>query len=575
MTVISGARAEGWRRPTRGGMALFEAKAAAFRLRRSLAELGRAPPRLRKAADAAAFLHVAAESVSELWSDLSLAERGLQIGKVQNLRRAAAALDGLELPAGQVFSFWRQVGRATRGRGYVEGRMLREGCMMASVGGGLCQLSNALYDAALAAGCDIVERHAHSQVVPGSAAMAGRDATVAWNYVDLRFVSPEPRLLRVVLGARTLTVRLLARAPAPAMNRAPAGDATSQPAGVAERCSDCDQADCFLHEHGARTAQAAGRAAFLVDEAWPELIDYVRDAAGVGGLLAAPDFRRWPRKGFAAAREAPLASAMRSLGWRLTPPQGAARRSADARATAAIAAALGQRLTPDALEVTVAQSLLPYLWRSGALGGRRLTVLMTRLPMAALQARLDAAFAAHPDRATLADYRAEPGLAAAESEALAAAERIVTPHAEIAAMFGDRATLLPWRAPSAPANPPLRGDAFAFAGPSVARKGAYELREAAQRLGVPVRPLGSQLEGADFWAGVAVDRAPEGESWLGGVRAVVHPALVEAAPRRLLEALAAGVPVIATAACGIAPRPGLTLVPAGDAEALAAAMRAA
>jgi hypothetical protein len=266
---------------------------------------------------------------------------------------------------------------------------------------------------------------------------------------------------------------------------------------------------------------------------------------------------------------------MRSLGWRLTPPQGAARRSADARATAAIATALGRRLTPDMLDVTVAQSLLPYLWRAGALGGRRLTVLMTRLPMAVLQARLDTAFAAHPDRATLADFRAEPWQAAAEGEALAAAERIVTPHAEIAAMFGERAVLLPWRAPAAPSNAPCRGEVFAFPGPTVARKGCFELREAAQRLGVPVRPLGSQLEGADFWARLAVDRAPEGASWLEGARAVVHPALVEAAPRRLLEALAAGVPVIATEACGIAPQPGLTIVPPGDVEALAEAMGAA
>ncbi len=575
MTVISGARAEGWRRPTRGSMALFEAKAAAFRLRRSVLELGRAPPRLRRASEAGAFVHVAAESVSELWPDLSLAERALQVGKVQNLRRAAAALDGLELPAGQVFSFWRQVGRATRGRGYVDGRMLREGCMMASVGGGLCQLSNALYDAALAAGCEIIERHAHSQVVPGSAAMAGRDATVAWNYVDLRFVPPEPRLLRVILGARTLTVRLLARAPATIVGGEAAGEETATSAGVAERCSDCDQTDCFLHEHGARAALAAGRAAFLVDEAWPELIDHVRGAGSEADLLAAPDFRRWSGKRFGEAREARLASAMRSLGWRLTPPQGAARRSADARATAAIAAAFGRRLTPDVLDVTVAQSLAPYLWRAGALGGRRLTVLMTRLPMAVLQARLDAAFAAHPDRATLADYRAEPWQAAAEGEALAAAERIVTPHAEIAAMFGERALLLPWRAPGAPHDAPRRGEVFAFPGPTVARKGCFELREAAQRLGVPVRPVGSQLEGADFWAGVAVDRAPEGASWLEGVRAVVHPALVEAAPRRLLEALAAGVPVIATEACGIAPRPGLTIVPPGDVEALIEAMRAA
>jgi glycosyltransferase involved in cell wall biosynthesis len=55
---------------------------------------------------------------------------------------------------------------------------------------------------------------------------------------------------------------------------------------------------------------------------------------------------------------------------------------------------------------------------------------------------------------------------------------------------------------------------------------------------------------------------------------VVHPALAEAAPRRLLEALAAGVPVIATAACGLAAQPGLTLVPMDDVEALVAAMAA-
>ncbi len=574
MTVISGARAEGWRRPTRGSMALFEAKATVLRLRRSVVELGRAPPRLKKTADAGAFVHVAAELVSELWSDLSLSERGLQMGKVQNLRRAAAALDGLELPAGAVFSFWRQVGRATPARGYVDGRMLREGCMMAAVGGGLCQLSNALYDAALAAGCEIVERHAHSQVVPGSAAAAGRDATVAWNYVDLRFVSPEPRLLRVILGARTLTVRMLARTPALAPNRTAPVDEPATGDAVAERCSDCDQADCLLHEHGARTALAAGRAGFLVDEAWPELTDYVGRAHDAGDLMAAPDFRRWTGAGFAEAREARLASAMRSLGWRLTPPQGAARRTADARATAAIAARLGRWLTPETLEVTVAQSLLPYLWRSGALGGRRIAVLMTRPPVAALQARLDAAFAEHPDRGTLADYRAEPWLATAEGEALAAAERIVTPHGEIAAMFGERAVLLPWRKPPSPARPPRRGEVFAFPGPTLARKGAYELRDAARRLGVAVRPLGAALEGPDFWTGVAVDRAPADGSWLDGVRVVVHPALVESAPRRLLEALAAGVPVIATAACGIAAQPGLTLVAPGDVQALAEAMAA-
>jgi hypothetical protein len=116
---------------------------------------------------------------------------------------------------------------------------------------------------------------------------------------------------------------------------------------------------------------------------------------------------------------------------------------------------------------------------------------------------------------------------------------------------------------------------FAFPGPTVARKGCFELREAAQRLGARVRPVGSQLEGAGLLGGRRARPRAGRRLVAGRVRALVHPALVEAAPRRLLEALAAGVPVIATEACGIAPQPGLTIVPPGDVEALAEAMRAA
>jgi glycosyltransferase involved in cell wall biosynthesis len=84
------------------------------------------------------------------------------------------------------------------------------------------------------------------------------------------------------------------------------------------------------------------------------------------------------------------------------------------------------------------------------------------------------------------------------------------------------------------------------------------------------------LEGADFWRGVRVRADPAGKGpgqWLRDVAAVVQPALVEDQPRRLLAALAAAVPVIATAACGIPAREGLVLVPAGDGAKLSAALR--
>jgi len=560
--------------PTRRSQAVFELKATLLRARRTAIELGRAPPRLARATDRDGFDRLVAQSVTPLWSDPSLSEAAMQFGKVQNLRRAAIALDGRVLAPGAVFSFWRHVGRATPGRGFASGRMLREGCMVAAVGGGLCQLSNALYDVALSAGCRIVERHAHSHRVPGSAAAVGRDATVAWNYVDLRFEAPAPMWLSVKLGARDLVVSLLARGAAPALGAEPGAPPALAPnLREAASCGSCDQTDCHLYERR-NGAVIVGRSAFLVDEAWPEFAAYVAAARRPEDVIGLASARRWSTAGFAEVHEARMPGALRSLGWRLTPPQGAARRSADARATARIAAALARRLAPDIAEVTVAQSMLPYLWRDGALGGRRFQVLMTRLPMGVLQARLDTAFATHPDRATLADYRADLALAEAEAEALAAADAVITPHAEIAALFGERATRLDWRRPAAPVGAPRPGDVFAFPGPTVARKGAFELRDAALRLGATLRPLGAELEGPGFWSGVAIDPPTDRVAWLDGVRAVVLPALAEAAPRGLLTALAAGVPVIVTAACGLDPQPGLTLVPMGDADALAAAMAA-
>lgn len=162
-----------------------------------------------------------AEHRSPLWTHLDTREWQLTAGKVHNLRTAARALDGLVVPAGAVFSFWAAVGRPTAWRGYVPGRELREACLIASTGGGLCQLSNALYAVALEAGATIVERHTHSRVVPGSQAELGRDATVFWNYLDLRFRMPEAFELEVRLTDDSLVVGLRALSPAPRATPAP------------------------------------------------------------------------------------------------------------------------------------------------------------------------------------------------------------------------------------------------------------------------------------------------------------------------------------------------------------------
>src|SRR5580704_5873564 len=225
-----------WAVPDWRSATTFRAKVFAHRLRRRLADLVSSPRRWDKA-ERLANATILGECRSALWSDERPEERAFQLGKVQNLRRATAALDGVLVPAGAILSFWRQIGRASRWRGYVAGRMLKQGCLVPATGGGLCQLSNAIYEAALQAGCEIVERHAHSRIVPGSAAATGRDATVAWNYVDLRFRAPKSLRIEARLTRDKLVIRF--RSASEAAAASPASRFETHPRTPARSCATC------------------------------------------------------------------------------------------------------------------------------------------------------------------------------------------------------------------------------------------------------------------------------------------------------------------------------------------------
>jgi len=83
---------------------------------------------------------------------------------------------------------------------------------------------------------------------------------------------------------------------------------------------------------------------------------------------------------------------------------------------------------------------------------------------------------------------------------------------------------------------------------------------------------GPVLEDEAFWNGVQTHRMDPGGPWPGSTLAVVLPAWVENQPRRLLNAVAAGIPVVASEECGLAGVPGVIEVPAGDVEALRACL---
>jgi hypothetical protein len=549
-----------------------------LQLRRALRDYRERLPRLGKD-ESASFPQVLAENRSALWS-AAASEAALERNKVENLRRAARSLNGIVVPAGAVFSFWRQFGRLTRRRGYVEGRQLQEGCLTPAVGGGICQLTNALYEAALDAGFAIVERHAHTRVVPGSAAERDRDATVAWNYLDLRFRVDRSVRLEVRLDADSLVVRFRSAAPAAggrdALAVLPAAPRqTIDP--QAHGCDTCGMTGCFRHRPAGAGDASAGATVFVLDECWPELAAYVSGAAPGGSTAFLPlDGTRWGRPQYAwpvdpfvRVHTAALATLVRAFRARRLGRYGSARLSAQLAGAREQAGVLARGLRPEHTRLCISQTVLPFLWRDGYLGGRRFEVLLTQTPLEALHRTLDTLKSRHPERATLGEFRAPDEVVRAEAEALAAAERVVTPHVFLASGFPGRALVLPWHSPSVARAP--GGRAVGFLGPTAARKGAYELREAARELELEIVLYGSELEGEGFWEGVNTRRAARGD-WTG-VGLVVQPSHLEDRPRGLLAALALGLDVVATPACGVPPQPGLHLIEPGDPEQLLEAVR--
>lgn len=557
--------------PTRWQSLLFQAKALCFRGKRVMLNLkGGAPDKFAKNELVPQPLSTV-EVRSPLYGSNSPAEFALQAGKVQNLRVAARALRGLLIPAGQVFSFWAHVPRPSRRRGFALGRELREGCVIPNIGGGLCQLSNALYDAALQAGFEIVERHCHSRRLPGSSAVAGRDATVFWNYVDLRFRVPTDTQIEVRLTGDELVLRFHALSAIHqfGLHEMQPHLETAWNDHPVESCEICGMTRCFRNPSAA-ALPSRGITAWLLDAFQPEFDAWVSKEIRKQDWQFIPlnsrRFRvggyRWTTLG--KVKQSPIVVLRRSLLSRRLAAQGAARQRALLQMDAELAESYARRLPPLADHLVISQNLLPFLWQRGDLGGRSFDVLMTRLPLGELQKTLDRAAAAHPESRTLGDFRAPRSFVEAEAEALAAARHWIMPHSAIARLAGPRAIKLPWQLPKVPPAKP--GSWVIFPASTLGRKGAWELRELARETGLPIRLCGPVLETPDFWEGVRTERSSD--NWLHGARAVVLPAWVEHQPRRLLQAVAAGVPVIASDACGLEAVPGVTTIPTGDVAAL-------
>ncbi|MGG6314572.1 VanW family protein [Paenibacillus macerans] len=134
-------------------------------------------------------------------------------GRVHNVDSAARSIDGIVLAPGEVFDYGAAVEYAEKTFGFREAPVIFDGRLVPGVGGGICQVSSTLYNAAVRAGLTIVERRNHS--LPVSYLPKGQDATFAKGYINFRFknTSGHHILIRAEVENRVLTVKLFGDMP--------------------------------------------------------------------------------------------------------------------------------------------------------------------------------------------------------------------------------------------------------------------------------------------------------------------------------------------------------------------------
>jgi vancomycin resistance protein YoaR len=116
--------------------------------------------------------------------------------RVTNLRRAIELLNGALVAPGATFSFNARVGERTVERGFRPAPVIIRDEYEDAVGGGVSQVATTVFNAAWEAGVKIVERNPHSLYI--SRYQLGRDATVNYPDLDLRFLNDTPNWILVV-----------------------------------------------------------------------------------------------------------------------------------------------------------------------------------------------------------------------------------------------------------------------------------------------------------------------------------------------------------------------------------------
>ena len=128
--------------------------------------------------------------------------------RIHNVQLVAHLVDGKLIAPGATFSFNAATGERSAQKGFLEAPVIINGELQTGLGGGVCQVSTTVFNAAYEAGVPITARTNHALYI--SHYPLGRDATVNYPDIDLKFVNDTGHwlLLRTFVGSSSLTVGL-------------------------------------------------------------------------------------------------------------------------------------------------------------------------------------------------------------------------------------------------------------------------------------------------------------------------------------------------------------------------------
>jgi vancomycin resistance protein YoaR len=128
--------------------------------------------------------------------------------RIHNVELVSHVVNGTLIAPGATFSFNKTTGDRNAAKGFLVAPVIVNGELTTGLGGGVCQVSTTVFNAAFEAGLDITERTNHALYI--SHYPQGRDATVNYPDVDLQFVNDTANwlLLRTFVSSSSLTVSL-------------------------------------------------------------------------------------------------------------------------------------------------------------------------------------------------------------------------------------------------------------------------------------------------------------------------------------------------------------------------------